>query len=725
LNYKKIKGLSGKQILYTNLAKTYIMKKYSFLIILVLILGFVSRIQAQPSAEAKWNFTAKYLTAKDIEVSITIEIPETYHLYSFDQIPGGGTPASIKWDLPQGVTLNGGLVSTTEPHKYFDEIFQVDTRDFSGTVVWKQLLSVKENKEYSLKGSYTYQLCNDEGCTMPFPIKFEFKTPKFKGVKMVVTNSPTQEEVGNSNEVNEQLAVKSIEDSTVDVNSKDTTITKEEIAKNDVGDKTDEESQTPWWIFIMGFVGGLLAFLTPCVFPMVPMTVSLFIKKERKIGIRDALIYGLSIIVIYVGLGLTITGVFGESALYNLSTNAIFNTLFFLIFMVFAVSFFGAFELTLPSSWVNKMDQKVDKTSGLISVFFMAFTLVLVSFSCTAMIIGTLLVESVHSGSVLGPFMGMLGFSVALALPFTLFAIFPSLLKSMPKSGGWLNTIKVVLGFVELALALKFLSMADLAAGWELLPRHIFLSIWIVIMVLLGLYILGKLKFVHDSDLKYISIPRLLFAIASFSFALYLLPGMWGAPLKPLSGYLPPLNTQEFDLYTPTLRSGTQVQSVDEFNETRKYSDKLHSPLGLHTFFDYNEGLAYAKKVNKPVLLDFTGKTCANCRDIEMRIWSQAPVLKHLDQDFVVISLYLDAQYDLPEEEQITEQYEGREYEIQTIGDKWKFFSLKHYKTIAQPLYVILDTNGNELMSPIAYTEAKQNGYFLNFLQEGLKKFNK
>lgn len=703
------------------------MNKLSSLILFFLLSFF---LQAQ---EAQWSFSYERSSNTEVEILMNISIPDQFHMYSFDQGAGGPLAAEVTFDYPKEVNTQGGLLYDTEPREFFDDIFKTTVRDFKGDIVWRQKFTVPTDKEVTITGSYTYQLCKDNGvCVNPFPEKFSVTIPALQQKQApkesenkqdkttIDSNTKTAE---SESKTDSELHASAPETAENQYKNQEETVTTKKVSEVEETSDYESESQTPWWIFVAGFLGGLLAFLTPCVFPMVPMTVSLFIKKERKIGIRDAIIYGLSIIVIYVGLGLAITTLFGETALYEMSVNPIFNMLFFIIFVVFAISFFGAFDINLPSSWVNKMDKKIDSSSGLVSVFFMAFTLVLVSFSCTAMIIGTLLVESVHSGSVLGPFMGMLGFSVALALPFTFFAIFPSLLHSLPKSGGWLNTIKILLGFVELALALKFISMADLAAGWSILPRDLFIAIWIVIVVMAGLYILGKIKFAHDSDLSYVSIPRLLFATALFSFALYLLPGMWGAPLKPLSGYLPPMNTQTFDLYTPTLRSGGTSQAADDYAGAKKYAEALDCPLGLNCFFDYEEGLAYAQKVNKPVLLDFTGKTCANCRDIELNVWSQPEVFSIIENEYVLISLYMDVNYPLPEDEQKTELFEGREYEIKTIADKWKFFSLRYYKTIAQPLYVVLDAEGNRLMKPVGYDVAQSVTTYSAYLNEGIAKF--
>ena len=509
------------------IVKISIMRKISSLILLFLIF-VVSNAQ-----EAVWKFSYSRISNTEIELIMNITIPDNFHMYSFDQGPGGPIPAEVVFNPVQSVQAVGGIIAVTPPREYFDDVFKIQVRDFGGTAIWKQRFTVPANIEVSISGSYSYQLCMDDGmCINPFPRDFSISIPPV--ASSIVTETIPKETV-QIDTVREQIELDSILNDTLQTPSL------VEFDKSSDQKKETTKNMTVWWIFIAGFIGGLLAFLTPCVFPMVPMTVSLFIKKTRSVGIRDALVFGLSIIVIYVALGLVITGIYGAPALNELSTSIVFNIIFFAIFLLFAISFFGAFELTLPTSWVNYMDKKTDSTSGLVSVFFMAFTLVLVSFSCTAMIIGTLLVESVVTGSLLGPFMGMLGFSIALALPFTLFALFPSLLQSLPKSGGWLNSVKVVLGFVELGLALKFLSKADLVAGWGILPRDLFLAIWIVLMILLGFYLLGKLRFTHDSEVKTVSTSRFILALSSFAFALYLLPGLLGAPLSSLSGYLPPL----------------------------------------------------------------------------------------------------------------------------------------------------------------------------------------
>ena len=444
----------------------------------------------------------------------------------------------------------------------------------------------------------------------------------------------------------------------------------------------------------MGLVGGLLALVMPCIWPIIPMTVSFFLKrnKSRRKAIADALIYGASIIIIYVAMGLLITGIFGASALNDLSTNAVFNILFFALLVLFAVSFFGAFELVLPASWTNRMDSKADSTSGILSIFFMAFTLALVSFSCTGPIIGTLLVEAASQGKTIGPAVGMFGFALALAIPFALFAIFPNMLQNMPKSGGWLNSVKVVLGFLELALALKFLSVADLAYGWRLLDREVFLVLWIVIFALLGFYLLGKIRFSHDSELRHVSVPRLFMAIVSLAFSVYMIPGLWGAPLKAVSAFAPPLYTQDFNLY----------------------KDEVHA-----VFEDYEAGMAYAKRVKKPVLIDFSGYGCVNCRKMEAAVWTDARVKKLLEEKYVLITLMVDDKTKLPEALTITEN--EKERRLKTIGDKWSYLQRSKFGANAQPFYVILDNEGRPLAPSYAFDEDASK--YVRFLEDGLTRY--
>lgn len=483
-----------------------------------------------------------------------------------------------------------------------------------------------------------------------------------------------------------------------------------------------EEKTTLLGIFISGFVGGLAALLMPCIFPMLPLTVSFFTKgAEKGKAFSRAALYGFFIILIYVVLGLLVTIIFGSDALNSLSTNGIFNFFFFLLLVAFGASFLGAFEITLPSSWVNKMDANSDK-GGLGGLFFMAGTLALVSFSCTGPIIGTLLVQAATTGALLGPAIGMFGFSFALAIPFALFALFPSAMNALPKSGGWLNSVKVVLGFLELAFALKFLSNVDLAYHWEWFDREIFLALWTIIFGLMGLYLLGKLKFAHDSDLKYISVPRLLMAIITLSFSIYLAVGLWGAPLRSVSAFLPPQETQDFDLYTASLTGGSSNNNSQQAQDgPHKYGDIFHAPLKLNAFFDYNEGIAYAKKVNKPVLIDFTGHACVNCRKMEANVWPDKDVHKMINEDYVLIQLYVDDKTDLAAEDVVVN---AKGKQLTTIGKKWSDLQASKFNSNSQPFYVLLDPKTEALLATPQGADYEIENYKL-FLSTGLKAFKK
>jgi len=498
---------------------------------------------------------------------------------------------------------------------------------------------------------------------------------------------------------------------------KDTTVTSAVVPANDVN--STKAGSSLWGIFLAGFLGGLAALLMPCIFPMLPLTVSYFTKGANKGGaFGKASLYGFFIIVIYVVLGLLVTIIFGADALNSLSTNGIFNFFFFLLLVAFGASFLGAFEITLPSSWVNKMDANSDK-GGIAGLFFMAGTLALVSFSCTGPIIGTLLVDAATSGALLGPAIGMFGFSFALAIPFALFALFPSAMNALPKSGGWLNSVKVVLGFLELAFALKFLSNVDLAYHWEWFDREIFLVLWIIIFTLMGLYLLGKLRFSHDSPLTFISVPRLMMAIVVLSFSLYMVPGLWGAPLKAVSAFLPPQHTQDFDLYTASLSVGNSTPAAS--SGTHKYADKFHAPLKLDAFFDYDEGIAYAKKVNKPVMIDFTGHACVNCRKMETTVWPDKEVLKLISQDYVLIQLYVDDKSELAEADKVTTP-EGKV--LNTIGKKWSDLQTRKFLSNSQPFYVLLDPASEQQL-----VKAQGANYdianYLTFLTSGLDAYHK
>ena len=579
-------------------------------------------------------------------------------------------------------------------------------------MTFTQKIKVTDPKAFKMVGEVEYMACNDESCLPPETESFTFDHRHVKKTTQVAEASPsdttTSEELtdgttqADGEDTTQALELAPAMHNAAKTAAPDGVLTLRQELWTPVigdlksfGDATISATDTSWlYIFLAGFIGGLIALLTPCVWPMIPMTVSFFLKrnKSRQKAIRDALIYGVSIIVIYLTMGLLITGIFGASALNDLSTNAVFNIIFFLLLVLFAVSFFGAFELVLPSSWTNKMDSKADSTSGILSIFFMAFTLALVSFSCTGPIIGTLLVEAASQGTSIAPAIGMFGFALALAIPFALFAVFPNLLQNMPKSGGWLNSVKVVLGFLELALALKFLSVADLAYGWRILDREVFLVLWIVIFVLLGIYLLGKLKLKHDSDLPYVSVPRLFMAIISLAFAVYMVPGLWGAPLKAISAFAPPLYTQDFNLY----------------------EDEVHA-----VYDDYEAGMAYAALANKPVLIDFSGYGCVNCRKMEASVWTDPAVKKLIDEKFVLITLIVDDKTKLPAPIMIEES--GKERKLKTIGDKWSYLQRHKFGANAQPFYVILDNEGKPLSPSYAFDEDVAK--YVGFLENGLRNY--
>ena len=617
-----------------------------------------------------------------------------------------------------GAELIGQPVPSVKPTTVYDEQFAMNLRWYAGTVSFIQKLKVTDPAKFKVEGEVEFMACNDETCLPPDQIPFSFDKKSIHVDPALAANSSTTEvdkEDATAIQPDTQVvAEEASELNTPDPAAKKTPATTSPKASDSLtdspnlwspvidqlksfGDATVSAADTSWlFIFFAGFLGGLIALLTPCVWPMIPMTVSFFLKrtKDRKKAIRDAITYGLSIIVIYLVMGLLITGIFGASALNDLSTNAIFNILFFLLLVVFAVSFFGAFELVLPASWTSKLDSKADSTTGVLSIFFMSFTLVLVSFSCTGPIIGTLLVQAASMGTAVGPAIGMFGFALALSIPFSVFAIFPNMLQSMPKSGGWLNSVKVVLGFLELALALKFLSVADLAYGWRLLDREAFIVLWIVIFSLLGVYLLGKIKFSHDSEVKYVSVPRLFMAIISFAFAIYMVPGLWGAPLKAISAFAPPLYTQDFNLY----------------------KNEVHA-----AFDDYESGMAYAKKVNKPVMIDFSGFGCVNCRKMEASVWTDPKVKQMLENDYVLITLMVDDKTKLPQPIEIQEN--GKTRKLKTIGDKWSYLQRSKFGSNAQPFYILLNDEGQPLGPSYAFNEDVSK--YIQFLQNGLKEFKK
>ena len=624
---------------------------------------------AQMLEPVKWTQELKMVSETEAELVFNATIEDGWHMYTTENGEGGPMPAALRVDALQGAELDGTLQSVGDAHTEYDSTFEMDLTFFAHVGSFVQKLKITDPENYRIEGLLEAQACVEGSC-MPLELFFSYS----KGEAAAVEEAPAEEAaVANPlwTPVIEQL--------------------------NEAGNQAAEDagaSKSLLAIFFAGFVGGLVALFTPCVWPIIPMTVSFFLKrsKDRSQGIRDAITYGIFIIVIYVTLGLLVTLIFGASALNALSTNAVFNIIFFLMLVIFAASFFGAFEITLPASWSNAIDSKAEKTTGLLSIFFMAFTLALVSFSCTGPIIGFLLVEISTTGSIIAPTMGMFGFAVALALPFTLFALFPSMLKSAPRSGGWMNSIKVVLGFIELALSLKFLSVADLAYGWGLLNRPTFLALWIVIFASLGFYLIGKLKFPHDDDLPYVSVPRYFLAMISFAFAIYMVPGLWGAPCKAVSAFAPPMYTQDFSLY------------VDEVEAE---------------YHDYEQGMQAAMQAGKPVLVDFTGYGCVNCREMEASVWTDDKVRDIMREDYVLVSLYVDDKTPLAVPMEVVEN--GQKRTLKTVGDKWSFLQRYKFGANAQPFYVILDNEGNPLSGSYAFD--KDVEHFLEFLNTGLKNY--
>ncbi|WP_299321097.1 cytochrome c biogenesis protein CcdA [uncultured Porphyromonas sp.] len=653
-----------------------------------------------------WSHSVEDKSPTEKVIVFSATIKGDWHLYGTDLPSGGPTPTSLIVDKIAGAQLVGKLTASKKPIEKHDPNFDMMLRFYSGQVSFRQTLRITDPKAFAFSGAIRYMVCNDEQCLPPTNWDFTIALKELGKVAAAPAAEQTEAkaEVAPTAEAAQPLTADSVQqaaDSAAvapaepsDAASALWTPVISELKA--YGDRALSGADSGLlMLFFAGFVGGLVALVTPCVWPMIPMTVSFFLKrsKDRKKGIRDAAIYGLAIIVIYLALGLSVSALFGADALNNLATNAYFNIFFFLLLVVFAASFFGAFEIVLPASWTTKMDQKADSATGLVSIFFMAFTLALVSFSCTGPIIGTLLVQAATSSSgFLAPAVGMFGFALALALPFTLFAIFPGLLQSMPKSGGWMNSVKVVLAFIELALALKFLSIADLAYGWHILDREVFLSLWIVIFILLGLYLLGKLRFPHDSPQEKTPIPALFLAIVSLSFAVYMMPGLIGAPLRAISAFAPPLKTQDLNLY----------------------KNEVHAQ-----FDDYETGMAYARQVGKPVIIDFSGYGCVNCRKMEASVWIDAEVKKLLEQDYVLITLMVDDKKPLAEP--MVVQEDGHEVKLRTIGDKWSYLQRVKFGANAQPFYVLLDHQGKPLAPSRAYDEDVPA--YISFLKGGLSEF--
>lgn len=655
------------------------MAKKLALSVVLFLAAFLSS-WAQMLTPVKWTTSVSVDDGGTGVVTFAAAIDEGWHLYSMDIPDGGPVATSINWEKTEGVEMEGEPVPDRPPHEEVDKVFDLKLGWWENNVTITQRFKVKDmDAGYCLEGYVRYMACNDETCQAPSSEEFKFERKSKLPVEPVAER---------------KIAVE-LEPATSDAGAVGDGLWEPVVIQN-AGDPTgDISSHSLWYIFLAGFVGGLLALLTPCVWPMIPLTVSFFLKKSGSRGksVRDAVIYGLSIVVIYLLLGLLVTGIFGASKLNALSTDAVFNMAFFLLLVVFAISFFGAFEIRLPDSWANKMDSKAEKTTGMLSIFFMAFTLTLVSFSCTGPIIGTLLVEAASMGDITGPAIGMAGFAIALAIPFTLFAVFPSWMKSVPKSGGWLNTVKVTLGFIELALSLKFLSVADLAYGWGILDREVFISLWVAIFGLLGLYLLGKLRLSHDSESKGIGVLRLMLGIVSIAFTVYLLPGLWGAPLKSVSAFVPPLYTQDFNLY-----GGSFVE-----------------------YGDYEEGMREGAKQGKPVLVDFSGYGCVNCRKMEAAVLDNDEVRRLLEDNFVMIKLMVDDKAELPEPIVVDEN--GKEVKLRTVGDKWSYLQRYKFKANSQPYYVILNSDGSLAAGPVYYDEDVEK--FTTFLNDGIKNYKK
>lgn len=673
------------------------MKKITALLFLTLITVFSTF--GQLVDPVKWSYRVEQ-KGQEATLIFKATVDKGWHVYS-QLIPDGGPiPTTFTFTTDNNYVLVGKV---TEPkgEEVFDSNFDMKLKYFENTAEFKQKIKLTSNKAFKIKGVVESMACNDKNCTPPNPVDFEFSIAGEASVDVVTP------EVSSSTTTEVEIASTTTAD-IIQANSKiplpSSDLSNLEPAC-DNGGTSEAEDKSYWGIFLAGMIGGILALLTPCVFPMIPMTVSFFTKRSptRAKGIRNAIIYALSIILIYVTIGFFVTITLGSDALNDLASSVFFNLLFFVIFFIFALSFLGAFEITLPNSWLNKADSASEK-GGLIGIFFMAFTLSLVSFSCTGPIIGTLLVEAAKGSSYLGPIMGMTGFSFALAIPFAFFAAFPGWLNSLPKSGGWLNSVKVVLGFLELALALKFLSNVDLAYHWGFLKRELFIAIWITIFGLMSLYLLGKLKFSHDSDLPYIGTNRIIFAILAISFTFYLIPGLWGAPLRLISGFPPPEFYKEWQQGSSESEHGQGGESC---------------PHNLNCYHDYEAGMAYAKSVGKPVMIDFTGWSCVNCRKMEDNVWSQPKVLKHLSDDYVIISLYVDDKTELPANEQFVSKYSGKK--IRTTGNKWSDLEAAVLNKNVQPYYVLLDNNGKMLAEPRSYTPNVDE--YTKFLQEGLCRY--
>lgn len=685
------------------------MRKIQFAVTMTVMMlwGLVPSI-AQMAKPVKMNASFNKISETEGEIVFEATIDPGWHLYSTNVVEDGPNPTVINIESIKGAKADGPLKPATKAIENYDPIFDAKLYYFENKAKFVQKVTFTGGP-YEMAGYIEYSACNDQNCTPPTTTEFKY-SGEAKGPVKEDAKDAKKDEKKNEANADETPAEEPVAATptlaTTDSTAQDSAIVIPAAASDywmpvvdqlkalENGGKNDVGHSSLWMIFLLGMLGGLVALVTPCVWPIIPMTVSFFLHRsgDKKKGVKDAIIYGVSIVIIYVALGLIVTWIFGASALNNMATNAWFNIFFFLLLVVFAASFFGAFEITLPSSWNTAVDSKAEKTGGLLGIFLMAFTLTLVSFSCTGPIIGFLLVEVSTIGSVIAPTIGMLGFAIALALPFTLFALFPSWLKSMPKSGGWMNVVKVTLGFIELAFALKFLSVADLTQGWRILDRETFLALWIVIFGLLGVYLLGGIKFPHDDDDRHIGVFRFFLALASLAFAVYMVPGLWGAPLKAVSAFSPPMKTQDFNLYD---------------NEVKP------------KFTDYDAGMEYARQHGQPVMIDFTGYGCVNCRKMEAAVWVDPTVASIMNNDYVLIQLYVDERTPLAEPIVVNEN--GQEHKLRTVGDKWSYLQSSKFGANAQPFYVLLDNQGNPLAPSYSYDEDVSK--YVSFLNSGLEKY--
>lgn len=694
------------------------------LVTLLLLVGFQSN--AQIKDPTKWSYKTQKVSENIYDLVFTVKIEKGFHMYSQfqDTTVMGPFPASFTFNKSPGIEFIGGVKEITKAKKVYDDGFEGNVFLFENLAIFKQRIKSTDNKK-KVEGLLEYQACSTECIRGKKKFSFSLADATDAGSSAVtpdkITTASTPETVPaiDTAKTDKHAEKTAPADGTV---SKDNDTPKNEAQISSAGPGGVTANESLWSIFFQGLLGGFIALITPCLYPMIPLTVSFFTKKnEKRSGLSKALLFGLSIIVIYVGLAFIITRLFGDDALHSMSTNKYVNLTFFAIFTIFAISFFGAFELTLPSSWANKADAQSEK-GGLIGIFFVAFTLTIVSFSCTGPIVGNLLVLAAKGSNTLGVIVGMLGFSIALALPFTVFAAFPALMQSLPKSGGWLNAVKIVFGFLELALALKFFSNADLPYHWGLLKREYFLALWIIIFALMGFYLLGKLKFSHDTPVNYVSVPRLLLAIFSFAFAAYMVPGLWGAPLDLLSGIIPPDTYSEWhqsggtaSMQQDTKTAGTGTSATE--GNSHKYAKLFECPYNLNCYYDYDEALQAARQQHKPLMIDFTGWACSNCRKMEKTVWVNPEVLNRLKNDFIIVSLYVDDKTPIDKNELAAVQKENAD--ISTIGDRWTNMQVTRYNRNSQPWYVLVDNNGQTL------TKEPGRGYdpdveaFVRFLDEG------